>query len=502
MLTRRAFLQGLSTTAAASLLAGNTRAAETPDRPNIIFILSDDVGYGDLGCYGAQHVKTPNLDRIAREGVRCTDAHSTSSVCTPSRYSLLTGQYAWRNPLGNHILSGVEPLSIDPASVTAPSLLRQAGYATGLVGKWHLGLGTREKPVDYNADIAPGPLEVGFDYAYFYAATNDRVPCVYIENRRVVGLDPADPIQVSYGVPVGDDPTGKDHPELLKIKSDESHSKTIVNGVSRIGYMAGGHAARWVDEDMADTFTGKAVSFIEQHRAAPFFLYFTPHDIHEPMVPHPRFRGTSTCGTRGDAIHELDWSVGQILDTLDRLGLAQNTLILYSSDNGGAIKDTYDDGTNAEHGKQPPNGVLRGSKGQLYEGGHRVPLLARWPGHIPAGGTSDALVGLVDMLPTFAAAAGASTPAGAGPDAVNVLPAMLGGTAAPPRDMLVLHTNAGGPLGLRKGDWMLVTHSRDNFKNAELYNLKDDLPEKNNVAKEHPETVQELVQLLQAQMKA
>jgi arylsulfatase A-like enzyme len=495
-------MKGVSTAAAVALAAKAAPAAATKDRPNIIFILSDDVGYGDLGCYGAQHVKTPNLDRLAREGVRCSDAHSTSSVCTPSRYSLLTGEYAWRNPLGDHILSGLEPLSINPATTTTPGLLKQAGYTTGLVGKWHLGLGSKEKPVDYNGEIAPGPLEAGFDYAYFYAATNDRVPCVYIENRRVVGLDPGDPIEVSYGGPVGNDPTGKDHPELLKIKSDESHAKTIVNGVSRIGYMSGGQAARWVDEDMADTFTGKAVSFIERHKAEPFFLYFAPHDIHEPMVPHPRFIGTSSCGTRGDVIHELDWSVGQILETLDRLGLAENTLIVYSSDNGGAIKDTYDDGTNAEHGKQPPNGVLRGHKNELYEGGHRVPLLARWPGGIPAGSTSDALIGLVDMLPTFAAAVGAAVPKGAGPDSVNVLSALTGQAGgAPPREMLVLHTNANGPLGLRKGPWMLVTQSRDNFKKAELYNLKDDLAETKNIAKEYPERVRELIGLLEAEMK-
>jgi len=502
MLSRRFFLQGAAATAAAWASSGVVRAADKSARPNIVYIISDDIGYGDLGCYGAQHVKTPNLDRLAREGVRCTDAHSTSSVCSPSRYSMLTGEYAWRNPLGHHILSGVEPLSIDPAVTTTPSLLKSAGYATGLVGKWHLGLGTKDNPVDYNKDITPGPREVGFDYAFFYAATNDRVPCVYMENRRVVGLDPADPVQVSYEGPVGNDPTGKEHPELLKMKSDDSHAKTIVNGISRIGWMAGGKTARWVDEEIADTFTGKAVDFIEQHKDGPFFLYFAPHDIHEPMAPNPRFKGTSTCGTRGDMIHELDWTVGRILETLDRLGLAETTLILFSSDNGGAVKNTYDDGTNAEHEKQPPNGVLRGIKGQLYEGGHRVPLLARWPGQIPAGSTSDALIGLVDLLPTCAAVAGVPVPAGACPDGVNELPALTGKCGnAPPRDALVLHTNGNGPLGMRKGPWMLVAHSRDNFKNAELYDLKNDLAETNNVAKGNPEKKQELIAMLEAEIK-
>jgi len=498
MITRRGFIKGVTAGTAAMVAQTRGHAGAHKRSPNIIFVLSDDVGYGDLCCYGAQHVKTPNLDRLAREGVRFTDAHSTSSVCTPSRYAFMTGQYGWRNPLGDHILSGVAPLSINPAMATTPSVLRQAGYATGLVGKWHLGLGTQTNPVDYNRDIDPGPLDVGFDYAFFYPATNDRVPCVYVENRRVVGLDPNDPIQVSYEAKVGDDPTGEAHPEPLKMKSDAWHAKTIVNGISRIGYMAGGRTARWIDEDMADVFTGKAVAFIERNRERPFFLYFAPHDIHEPMAPHARFRGTSDCGVRGDAIHELDWSVGEIMSALERLGLSEDTLVVFASDNGGAIKDTYDDGTNALHARQPPNGVLRGEKGALYEGGHRTPFIARWPTHIAPGTTSDALVGLVDMMATFADVAGCGKlDAEAAPDSFSVLPALLGrkqNTSV--RDHLVLHTNGKGPLALRAGRWMLIAKSRGSIKGAELYDLSEDLAQTRDLAGEHFKKAEELGEML------
>ncbi len=503
MITRRHFLQGMAAGTAAMAVSRSIPAHAAAGPPNIIFILADDIGYGDLGCYGATKVKTPNLDRLAREGMRFTDAHSTAAVCTPTRYSFLTGQYAWRNPDGDHILSGVAPLSIPPGIATVPSQLKQAGYATGLVGKWHLGLGTREQPVDYNNAVRPGPLEVGFDSAFFFPATGDRVPCVFIENHRVVGLEPSDPIQVSYEHKVGDDPTGEEHPEMLKIKADKSHSKTIVNGVSRIGYMSGGKASRWVDEDIADTFTRKAVAFIEQHKEHPFFLYFAPHDIHEPMVPNPRFRGTSECGWRGDVIHQLDWSVGEVLATLDRLNLAGNTLVIFSSDNGGAIKDTYDDGTNTLHALQPPNGPLRGEKGTLYEGGHREPFLARWPGKVQAGATSNDLIALIDMLATFTAIAGGTLDAEAGPDSFNVLPALLGETrTAPVRDHLVLQINGREPLGVRQGPWKLINKRRakkqsEDTKNAELYNLSEDLAEKNNVADKHPEKVKELTTLLE-----
>lgn len=485
----------LKTSAAGLALAaaGRARAANPP---NIIFILADDIGYGDLVCYGANRVNTPNLDRIAAEGVRCTDAHSPSAVCTPTRYSLLTGQYAFRRPEASFILSGVAPLCIDADRPTLPGVLRAAGYTTGIVGKWHLGLGTRERPVDYNAEIGPGPLDVGFDSAFIIPATGDRVPCVFIEDRRVVGLDPADPIQVSYSRKVGDDPTGRERPDLLKMKADLGHSNTIINGISRIGWMSGGLSARWVDEDIADTLARRAVSFIEANRHRPFFLFLTPHDIHEPMAPNDRFKGTSDCGSRGDVIHQLDWTTGEVLAALDRLGLADNTVVIFSSDNGGAIKNTYDDGTNALHSRQPPNGRLRGGKGELYEGGHRVPLVARWPGRIKPGSESSELMCLIDMIPTLAALAGADVPKSAAPDAVDVSPALLGSPHAQPcRDHLLLHISGPGPLAVRQGRWKLIpvtTNARVN----QLYNLAEDLEEKHNLAFKRPDKVMELLGVL------
>jgi arylsulfatase A-like enzyme len=349
------------------LLVPATTAAE-PSRPNVVVILADDVGYGDLGCYGATKIKTPHLDALARGGLRFTDAHSPAAVCTPTRYALLTGQYAFRHPPGSRILSGVAPLGIPSDRPTLPKLLGEAGYATGAVGKWHLGLGDKE--TNYNAEIQPGPREVGFQYSFLIPATGDRTPCVYVENGRVVDYDPHDPIRVDYQQRVGDDPTGLDNPELLtNQKPSHGHNNTIVNGISRIGWMSGGKAARWKDEEMADTITPKAVTFIDDHAAQPFFLYFATHDAHVPRCPHSRFRGQSEHGLRGDAIVELDWCVGEILATLARHKLSDNTLVIFTSDNGGVMDDGYLDGTQHDTSGHRCNGALRGFKGGLYEGG-------------------------------------------------------------------------------------------------------------------------------------
>ncbi len=478
---------------AACLCLGAPLWAAARPPPNIVVILADDVGYGDLGCYGATKVKTPNLDRLAREGARFTDAHAPASVCTPTRYALLTGRYAWRQP-NTGIAPGDSPLLIKPGTVTLASALQSAGYATALVGKWHLGLGATTP--DFNADLKPGPLELGFDHAFYIPATGDRVPCVFIEDHRVVGLDPADPIAVSYAQRLGSEPTGAERPEWLKIKGDRNHSDSIVNGISRIGFMTGGHRARWVDETIADTLARRATAFIDrQSGAKPFFLLLTTHDIHEPMVPNPRFRGTSECGWRGDVIHQLDWTVGEVLAALERRGLARDTLVIFSSDNGGAIKDTYDDGTNALHALQPPNGALRGEKGRLYEGGHRVPFIARWPARIPAGRESGALLGLVDLLPTFASLAGAKLPPGAAPDAVDLHATLLLEANARGRDQLVLQNNRQAPLALRAGDWKLIETS----SHPELYNLRADPGETRDLAATEPGRVQALAARLAAE---
>ena len=469
-------------------------AATPPAKPNIVFILADDIGYGDFGCYGATAVKTPNVDRLAREGLRFTDAHATASVCTPTRYAFLTGQYAWRKPAGAGILSGVAPLSIDPAEPTTPSLLKQAGYTTGLVGKWHLGLGNGD--LDYNREIKPGPLELGFDYAFFFPATGDRVPCVFIENRRVVGLDPSDPIRVSYQGRIGDEPTGKDHPELLQLKPrpGQGHADAIVNGISRIGFMTGGKAALWKDEDIADTLTRQAVSFLERNRDKRFFLYFATHDIHAPRWPQARFRGTSGAGLRGDAIQQFDASVGTVLAALERLHLATNTLVIVTSDNGGMMNDGYATDDDAAASGHRCNGPLRGFKGSLWEGGHREPFIARWPGKIQPGTQSGELIGLVDLLATFAAVAGQPLPAGAGPDSYNVLPAFLGGKS--PRDHLVVQNNGVKQLALREGPWKFIPAQPGAGQGVRLFNLATDLGETNNLADAQPQRARGMAQRL------
>lgn len=479
------------------LLTSSLQAAQPPSPlPNILYILTDDVGYGDLGCYGATHVLTPNIDRLAKDGTRFTDAHSSASVCTPTRFALLTGRYAWRQP-GTGIAAGNTPALIPTTAFTLPTLLKHAGYSTALIGKWHLGLGNT--PTIYNGDIRPGPLEIGFDSAFFIPATGDRVPCVFIENHSVVGYDPQDPIQVSFKEKIGSDPTGRDPGAILKIHGDSYHSDTVINGIPRIGFMTGGKAARWVDENIADLLTTQAVKFLETPRTTPFFLLLATHDIHEPMVPHPRFRGSSQCGSRGDVIQQLDWTVGQILDTLDRLNLRKNTLVIFTSDNGGAIKSTYSDGTNELHAKQLPNGQLRGIKGSLYEGGHRVPFIARWPNHLPAATTSTQLICHIDTLATFAALTGQSLPNDAGPDSLNILPALLGEkTPTPPRDHLVLQNNGPRPLAIRQGDWILLEKGgKSSTELGELYQLSNDLGQTKNRAATEPEKVRQLTNLLQ-----
>jgi arylsulfatase A-like enzyme len=473
---------------ALSLAFGLATASFAASLPNIVLIYADDIGYGDLGCYGATKVKTPNVDRLAREGLRFTDGHSASATCTPSRYALMTGEYPWRRK-GTGVLPGDAGLIVEPGRTTLPSVLKEAGYATGCVGKWHLGLGSGG--VDWNGDIKPGPREIGFDYSFVIPATGDRVPCVYVENHRVAGLDPADPIRVSYKGPLDDQPTGRSHPELLKMKLSQGHDCTIVNGISRIGYMSGGKAALWVDEDMADTLAKKAVAFIERSKDGPFFLYFATHDIHVPRVPHSRFKGTSGCGVRGDALQEFDGSVGEIVSAIERTGVAGNTLVIVSSDNGPVVDDGYADGAASELNGHEPAGPLRGGKYSAYEGGHRVPFIARWPGRIKAG-TSDALVCQIDLIASLAALAGRPLSEGAAPDSVNVLPALLGESKEGRADLVC----NGQVLGVRKGRWKYIEKGAGKKAEAELFDLAVDLGEKKDLAADQPGMVSEMAALL------
>lgn len=489
------------------LSAVTLRAEDANRKPNIVVILSDDLGYGDVGCYGATKVITPNIDKLASEGLRFTDAHTTSATCTPSRYALLTGEYAFRKK-GTGILPGDAPLIIAPGRTTVPAILKQAGYATGFIGKWHLGLGAGN--IDWNGEIKPGPLEIGFDYGFFMPATGDRVPCVFVENHKIVGIDPGDPIQVNYNHAIGNDPTGAKNPELLKMKFSYGHDNTIINGISRIGWMTGGQAARWKDEDMADTLNKKACAFIESNKDKPFFLYFATHDIHVPRVPHQRYAGTSACGVRGDVIQQLDNSVHEVAKTLERLHLDENTLIIFSSDNGPVIDDGYADGAAADLNGHKPAGPFKGGKYQIFEGGTRVPFIARWTGKIKPG-VSDALICQVDFLASFAALTGQTLPADAAPDSLNMLNALTGVPGDKGRETLIEHANV---LALRKGPWKMIANAVKKAAAVEpepgdkvppvaatngvrLFNLTDDPGEEKNVAKEHPDVVKEMAETLE-----
>ena len=386
-----------------AVCACNDMLSGKKDKPNIIIIYADDLGYGDVSCYGAIRISTPNIDRLAGKGLRFTNAHCTSSTCTPSRYSMLTGEYAWRKS-GTGILTGDAPAIIDPGRTTIASVLKKAGYRTGVVGKWHLGLGPASG-ADWNGDISCGPMDIGFDYNFIIPATGDRVPCVFVENRKVVNLDPADPITVSFSEPLYSEPTGRDHPELLKMHPSHGHDMTIINGISRIGYMSGGKSAWWTDENIADVITDKAVRFIENNKAKPFFLYFSTHDIHVPRVPSKRFAGKSGLGPRGDVILEFDWSVGRIMNTVDSLNLSDNTIIIVTSDNGPVVDDGYQDQAVERLNGHTPSGPLRGGKYSLFEGGTRVVFIASWNGKIIPG-VSGALLSQIDLMSSFATLTG------------------------------------------------------------------------------------------------
>lgn len=480
-----------------------TSCTQQVEKPNVILIVADDLGYGDVSCYGATSLKTPNIDRLASRGLRFTNTHCTSATSTPSRYSLLTGEYAWRRE-GTNVLPGDASAIILPGRTTIATVMKNAGYKTGVVGKWHLGLGPEGGP-DWNGEILSGPLDIGFDYNFLIPATGDRVPCVFVENRGVVNLDPADPITVNYSKKVGDWPTGAENPELLKMHPSHGHDMTIVNGVSRIGFMTGGRSALWVDEDIADVITGKAVNFIKENRDNPFFLYFATHDIHVPRMPNQRFEGKSGMGPRGDAILEFDWSVGEIMRTVEELGLSENTIIIVTSDNGPVVDDGYRDQAVELLGSHKPAGPLRGGKYSAFDGGTRVIFITSWIGQIKAG-ESDALFSQVDLMASFAELTGQTLADGDGPDSFSHLDALLGKSETG-REWLV-EQQARNKLGLIRADWKYIEPGRGpkiqvntntetgNDTVPQLYNLRTDLGERNNVALENAAIVSELADLL------
>jgi len=493
------------------LAQSHVAAAMASDRPNIVLIIADDLGYGDLGCYGATKIKTPNVDRMAAEGVRFTQGYAPSSTCTPSRYSLLTGEYAWRQKARkNSILDGDAPLCIEPGRFTLPAVMKKAGYRTGIVGKWHLGLGDGQTKVDFNGTISPGPLEVGFEYCHIIPATVDRVPSVWIEDHKVVGLDPADPIVVSYITNISDEPTGLERPDLLKQPADKQHSCTIINGISRIGYMKGGKAARFKDEELASTVVAKSAEFIEKHKGAPFFLEVGLFEPHVPRVAEPPFVGESQCGVRGDVIQQIDWEVGEIMKALDRHGLTDNTLILLTSDNGAILFDGYFDRSVEDLNGHEPTAGLRGWKYLVFEGGCRVPLIARWPAQIKPR-VSDQIFNLVDFPATLAALVGEKMPKSVAPDSVDLSRVLLGRTDKHLRDHTMLH-GISDTLALRQGNWKYIpanakgmaagigsgadpsearfTASR--IPEPLLFDLSKDPDETTNVIKQNPKKAAEL----------
>ncbi|MBQ7056826.1 MAG: sulfatase-like hydrolase/transferase [Bacteroidaceae bacterium] len=429
--------------------------ATAQERPNVIVILADDLGYGDMSCYGAERVHTPCVDALAESGIRFTNAHAIASTSTPSRYSLLTGEYAWRKP-GTDVAAGNAGMIIRPEQFTMADAFKSAGYATGAIGKWHLGLGDKTGEQDWNAPLSASLGDLGFDYHYIMAATADRVPCVFIENGMVANYDASAPIEVSYQRNFEGEPTGAKNPELLyNLKHSHGHDMSIVNGIGRIGFMKGGGKALWKDENIADSIAQHAVDFICDNKERPFFLYLATNDIHVPRFPHDRFRGKNAMGLRGDAIAQFDWTVGRVTRTLDSLGIRENTLIILSSDNGPVVDDGYDDKAEDLLGSHKPAGPYRGMKYSAFEGGSIVPCIVNWKGHVEAGQTSDALISQIDWLTSLAKLTGTRIPRGAAPDSEDHISTLLGYDRAD-RDY-VIEFAANHTLSIRDKRWKYIT---------------------------------------------
>ncbi|QDT36074.1 sulfatase family protein [Stratiformator vulcanicus] len=484
----------------------STGLALAGERPNVVVIMADDLGYGDVSCYGATEYSTPNIDRLAEEGMRFTSGYCSASTCTPSRFSFLTGTYAFRQK-GTGIASPNNPAIIKPGTPTIASLLKGAGYRTAVIGKWHLGLGGSDGP-DWNGDLKPGPLEIGFDHCFLLPTTNDRVPQVYVEGHRVLNLDPEDPLWVGRKKPSPDHPTGITHRDTLRLDWHHGHNQTIHNGISRIGYYTGGHAARFRDEDLADRWVEESDQWIQQESDKPFFLFFASHDLHVPRMPHERFQGATKQGFRSDSIIQLDWCVGQLLETLDEAGHADDTLIIFCSDNGPVLNDGYEDGAVELLGDHDPNGPFNGGKYSVYEGGTRTPFITHWPGRIEPG-VSDEIVCTIDIAASLAALTETPLPDDGFHDSAQVLPALLGEAGASGRELLVEQDNGRwGSFGFRKGDWKLVRkmsrpskrkrQGNDNPPKPryELFNLADDRGEENDIAKQNPNVTKSMIQEL------
>lgn len=463
--------------------------------PNVVIIYMDDLGYGDLSSYGATAISTPNIDKLAEGGIKFTNGYATSATCTPSRYALLTGVYPWRNKQAK-ILPGTAPLIIDTTQQTLPKMFKDKGYKTAIIGKWHLGLGIGN--INWNKNISPGPNEIGFDYSYIMAATQDRVPTVYIENGNVVGLDPNDPIEVNYQKNFDKEPTAITNPEMLSMTWHHGHNNSIVNGIPRIGYMKGGNAAKWSDVDMSHHFLAKAKNYVKTQKEKPFFLYYALQQPHVPRTPHPKFVGKSGMGPRGDVIVEADWVIGEFIEALEAEGLIENTLIIFSSDNGPVLNDGYNDEAVEKIGIHDPKGGLRGGKYSLYEAGTRVPFITYWKDVILPQ-ESDALVCQIDLLASLAQLLDLGENS---TDSKNILDALLGNNKKG-RDNLIIE--AGARTAMRHGDWILippyngpviseqVNIELGNSDIFQLYNLKNDPSQQTNLVEENPEKLEEMI---------
>ena len=507
-LSRRNFLSSMGLTAAAlaapQALTAAAPSASVPCRPKrIIMIVADDLGYGDMGCYGAEANLTPFIDTYVNRGVRFLDAHATAATCTPSRYALFTGSYAWRKP-GTGIAPGDSKLLIDHTGPTMLKMLKKTGMVTGAIGKWHLGMGPGPGKTNWNKLIKPNANDLGFDETFLMAATADRTPCVYVRNGLVENLDPNDPIEVNYHHNYPGEPDGKRDRASLKMDWLVGHNMAVVNGIGRIGYMKGGKKARWVDEDMADVFVAEAQKFIVKHKNEDFFLYLGTNDIHVPRVPHPRFVGKTKHGPRGDVTYQFDDSVRRVVETLRKEGLEKDTLLIITSDNGPVVNDGYKDRSIELLGNHKPAGQWRGGKYTPFEGGHRVPFIAVWPNVLPAGETSDTLLQLVDMTATFATLRGYDLQPGTFPDSFDQSAAFFKPNAPSTRPyaifqdyqmnirmghMKYIYPQGGNSLDCTKGRKLTAL-------DGQLYDLSKDPAEMHNLTKEQPQLATKLANLM------